>query len=81
MLFTQAFEVWDVVRVAIFTDARNTQSRDAIVRIGAKFEGILRSHRGSYAANEIGTPRDTAAHSIIAGEWPHVKAALQARLA
>ena len=81
LLFTHAFEVWDVVRLAIFTDARNTQSRDAIVRVGATFEGILRSHRGSYAAGEIGTPRDTAAHSIIASEWPHVKATLQARLA
>lgn len=80
LLFTHAFEVWDVVRLAIFTDARNTQSRDAILRSGAKFEGILRSHRGSYAAGEIGTPRDTAAHSIIASEWPAVKASLHARL-
>lgn len=80
LLFTYAFEVWDVVRLAIFTDARNTQSRDAILRVGAKFEGILRSHRGSYAPGEIGTPRDTAAHSIIAKEWPEVKANLQARL-
>ena len=59
---------------------RNTQSRDAILRSGAKFEGILRQHRGSYAQGEIGTPRDTAAHSIIAREWPDVKAALHARL-
>ncbi len=80
LLFTHAFEVWDVVRLAIFTDARNIQSRDAILRSGAKFEGILRSHRGSFAPGEIGTPRDTAAHSIIASEWPAVKAALQARL-
>jgi RimJ/RimL family protein N-acetyltransferase len=80
LLFTHAFEVWDVVRLAIFTDARNTQSRDAILRVGAKFEGILRSHRGSYAEGEIGTPRDTAAHSIIAKEWPDVKAKLQTRL-
>ncbi len=80
LLFTYAFEVWDVARLAIFTDARNTQSRDAILRVGAKFEGLLRSHRGSYAEGEIGTPRDTAAHSIIASEWPAVKATLQARL-
>ncbi len=80
LLFTHAFEVWEVVRLALFTDARNTQSRDAILRSGAKFEGILRSHRGSYAPDEIGTPRDTAAHSIIASEWPAVKAALHARL-
>ncbi|CAB4863079.1 unannotated protein [freshwater metagenome] len=81
LLFTHAFEEWDVVRLSIFTDARNTQSRDAILRVGAKFEGILRSHRGSYAPGEIGTPRDTAAHSIIASEWPAVRAALHARLA
>ena len=80
LLFTHAFETWDVVRLSLFTDARNTQSRDAIVRSGAKFEGILRSHRGSYAHGEIGTARDSAAHSIIASEWPEVKAKLVARL-
>ena len=80
LMFSYAFETWNVARVALFTDARNTKSRDAIVRAGATFEGVLRSHRGSYVPGEIGTPRDSAAHSIIASEWPEVKANLQARL-
>ena len=49
LLLSNAFESWNVHRVSICTDARNTQSRTAILRIGATFEGILRSHRGSYA--------------------------------
>lgn len=80
LMFSYAFETWNVVRLALFTDARNTKSRDAIVRAGATFEGILRNHRGSYVPGEIGSPRDSAAHSIIASEWPEVKANLQARL-
>jgi RimJ/RimL family protein N-acetyltransferase len=67
--------------VAICTDARNVRSRTAIVRIGATFEGVLRSHRPSYVAGEEGVLRDTAVHSIVASEWPDVKAELERRLA
>ena len=81
LLMTHAFDEWQVRRVAIYTDARNTKSRDAIERIGAKFEGILRNHRASAVAGEIGRPRDTAAHSILDTEWPAVKAKLIERLA
>ena len=80
LLMTQAFEEWDVRRLAICTDARNEQSRRAIERTGATFEGILRNHRASAVAGEIGRPRDTAMHSIIQTEWPAVKAGLVARL-
>jgi RimJ/RimL family protein N-acetyltransferase len=81
MLLSHAFEVWAAQRVAICTDARNARSRTAIVRIGATFEGVLRSHRPSYVAGEEGVLRDTAVHSIVASEWPDVKAGLERRLA
>jgi RimJ/RimL family protein N-acetyltransferase len=42
-LLTHAFETWNCVRVELITDVRNEQSRAAILRIGAKQEGILRS--------------------------------------
>ena len=55
LLLGNAFDDWNVHRVVICTDSRNTQSRTAILRIGAQFEGILRSHRGSYAPGEENT--------------------------
>ena len=75
-----AFEQWEVWRVAICTDALNQRSRDAIERLGAQFEGILRSHR---LVNQPGEtrPRDTAVYSIISAEWPAVRDGLVARLA
>jgi RimJ/RimL family protein N-acetyltransferase len=70
-----------VFRVAICTDARNERSRAAIERLGATFEGILRSHRMSIGhLTEPGKPRDTAAYSIVAAEWPDVRARLEDRL-
>jgi len=81
LLLTQAFEDWQVFRVAVCTDALNTRSRTAIERIGATFEGVLRNHRQS--AGHLGTPgtaRDTAVYSIIAAEWPAVRRRLTERL-
>ena len=81
LLLGNAFDRWNVHRVAICTDSRNTQSRTAILRIGATFEGILRAHRGSYAAGEQNVvARDSAMYSVIRGEWPEVKRGLEARL-
>jgi N-acetyltransferase len=81
LLLTQAFDVWGVFRVAICTDARNERSRAAIERLGATLEGILRSHRMNTGhLTEPGRPRDTAAYSIIAAEWPAVRARLEERL-
>ena len=81
LLLGNAFDNWNVHRVSICTDARNTQSRTAILRIGASFEGILRSHRGSYAAGEENTvARDSAMYSVIRSEWPAVKQGLELRL-
>ncbi len=77
LMLTHAFEVWQVLRVCLHTDARNQRSRAAIERIGGKFEGILRAHR--MAADF--TPRDSARYSIVAAEWPEVKERLADRMA
>jgi RimJ/RimL family protein N-acetyltransferase len=82
LLLRNAFDDWDVHRVAICTDSRNTQSRTAILRIGAAFEGILRSHRGSYAPGEENiVARDSAMYSVVRADWPEVKRSLEGRLA
>ncbi|HEY4333320.1 MAG TPA: GNAT family protein [Ilumatobacteraceae bacterium] len=80
LLMTYAFETLEVRRLAIYTDERNTQSRNAIVRTGATFEGILRNHRASAVDGEAGKQRNTAAHSILDTEWPAVRANLRAKL-
>jgi RimJ/RimL family protein N-acetyltransferase len=76
-MFTQAFEVWGMHRVALRADARNARSVAAIRRLGASPEGVLRAHR--VAAD--GSRGDTAYFSILAPEWPQVRAGLLARLA
>jgi RimJ/RimL family protein N-acetyltransferase len=81
LLLTHAFEVWNAQRVAICTDARNEQSRRAIERLGARFEGVMRRHRRSTRAGEDATLRDTATYSIIADEWPEIEARLRTFLA
>lgn len=73
LMLTHAFEVWQVLRVCLHTDARNQRSRTAIERIGGKFEGVLRAHR--MAADFI--PRDSVRYSIVAAEWPDVKQRLE----
>jgi len=77
LLLTHAFEHWRCVRVELITDFLNQQSRAAILRLGAKEEGILRSHM----IMPSGRIRDSVFFSIIASEWPEVKARLAARLA
>jgi RimJ/RimL family protein N-acetyltransferase len=79
LLLRHAFESWGVWRVAICTDVRNARSRDAIERLGATFEGVLRSHRLVNQPGEI-RPRDTAVYSIVSDEWPAVRERLVARL-
>jgi RimJ/RimL family protein N-acetyltransferase len=76
LMLTHAFETWKMLRVCLHTDARNQRSRDAIERIGGKFEGILRSHR--MAADFIA--RDSARFSIVAAEWPEVELRLRQML-
>ena len=76
LMLTHAFETWGMVRICLHTDERNYRSREAIVRTGAKFEGILRGHR--MAADFI--PRNSARYSIVASEWPGAKDRLMRRL-
>lgn len=76
MLLTHAFEVLDCIAVEFRTHFFNTQSRRGIERLGAKLDGVLRNH--SIMPN--GTLRDTVVYSIVAGEWPTVKAHLQWQL-
>ena len=73
LMLTYAFETWQLLRVCFHTDARNQRSRAALERIGAKFEGVLRSHR--MAADFI--PRDSFRFSILQTEWPEVKEKLE----
>lgn len=80
LLFTYAFETLGVARVDLKTDARNERSRRAMERLGARFEGVLRSWSPSWAPGEAGMLRDSAMFSVIAAEWPAVKSALHARL-
>ena len=72
MLLTHAFESLSCIAVEFRTHFFNHRSRRAIERLGAKLDGILRSHQR--ATN--GTLRDTCVYSIIAAEWPTVKAHL-----
>lgn len=76
LMLQYAFETWQVLRVCLHTDARNQRSQAAIRRIGGKLEGVLRAHR--MAADFI--PRDSYRYSIIAAEWPEVKARLMKML-
>ncbi len=76
LMLTHAFEVWRVHRVRFLSDARNMRSRTAILRLGAKFDGVLRAERVAVD----GAIRDTAAFSIVEAEWPAVKAGLRAKL-
>ncbi len=78
LLLSYAFDVWKSQRVAICTDARNEQSRRAIERLGATFEGIMRRHRRSTRAGEDGYLRDTATYSIVIDDWPTIEARLRA---
>jgi len=76
LLLTHAFEKLDCIAVEFRTHFFNHQSRRGIERLGAKLDGILRNHQ--IAAN--GTLRDTVVYSIIAAEWPTVKAHLTYQL-
>jgi len=77
LLMTHAFEVWHAQRVCLKTDARNARSRQAIERLGARFEGILRHHMVAYGDGGL---RDSAYYSVLPAEWPGVREGLEARL-
>jgi RimJ/RimL family protein N-acetyltransferase len=73
LLFEYVFDAWNVGRVDLKTDARNNRSRNAILRIGATFEGVLRHWQPSQLAGEENRLRDSAIYSILDSEWPRVK--------
>jgi len=76
LMLTHAFEQWRVHRVALQTDVRNKRSWAAIERIGGQLDGIMRADRPG--ADD--TVRTSARFSIVASEWPAVKARLTAQL-
>jgi RimJ/RimL family protein N-acetyltransferase len=76
LLLGHAFDHLRCIAVEFRTHFFNRQSRKAIERLGAKLDGVLRNHQ----IGSNGTLRDTCVYSIIAGEWPTVKANLMAGL-
>lgn len=66
LMLDYAFNVIDVRRVTLKTDARNARSRRAIERIGGVLDGVLRAH----LQGADGQVRDSAMYSILRGEWP-----------
>ncbi|WP_404607461.1 GNAT family N-acetyltransferase [Caballeronia udeis] len=76
LLLTHAFEAMNAVRVQFTTDELNEKSRAAILRIGAKQEGIVRHER----IMPDGRKRNSVRFSIIDSEWPEIKALLQQKM-
>jgi RimJ/RimL family protein N-acetyltransferase len=76
LMLCHAFEELKCVRVQFTTDETNAKSRAAILRLGAKEEGIVRHER----IMPDGRKRNSVRFSIIDDEWPSVKSGLQARL-
>lgn len=77
LMLSHAFETWKCLRVELKTDAMNQRSRQAILRLGAKEEGMLRKHMLCWD----GRQRDSVYFSILDTEWPEVKARLEQKLA
>lgn len=75
-LLSHAFDDCGFGRVKLQTDLLNTRSQEAIARLGATREGVLRRH----VRRADGTFRDTVVFSILRDEWPRVRAALRARV-
>ena len=76
LLLKHAFETLGCIRVELKTDSLNERSRAAILRLGAREEGIFRNHM----ITASGRIRHTVYFSIIDSEWPAVKARLEAKL-
>lgn len=76
LMLNLAFESWGIHRIELGTDSRNLHSYNAIKKLGAIQEGILRSHMILH--DQVAT--DTIVFSILLAEWPDVKARLLQRL-
>jgi RimJ/RimL family protein N-acetyltransferase len=77
LMLQHAFETLGCIRVEFKTDSLNQQSRNAILRIGAREEGTFRNHM----ITKSGRYRHSVYFSVIDSEWPDVKTVLEARLA
>jgi len=75
LMLAHAFEAWGCLCVQLQTDALNERSRRAIERLGARLDGVLRSHR----VCDDGRIRDSAVYSVLRDEWPAARARLSAR--
>ena len=76
LMLSHAFGTLGAVRVQLKCDGRNIHSQNAIAKLGAVREGVLRKHMRA----PDGYMRDTVYYSILADEWPRVRAGLEARL-
>lgn len=77
LMLQHAFETWRCLRVEFKTDSLNARSRAALLRLGAKEEGMFRNHM----ITDTGRIRHSVYYSITDSEWPEVKARLQQKLA
>jgi RimJ/RimL family protein N-acetyltransferase len=80
LLLAHAFEQWGCIAVEFRTHFFNQASRRAIERLGAKLDGVLRSHQINQHPMAAGSLRDTCVYSIVASEWPNVKTHLDHQL-
>jgi RimJ/RimL family protein N-acetyltransferase len=76
LMLRHAFDHWNFNRVEFLTDLMNSKSRSAIARIGAREEGVVRSHM----VMRDGRIRDSVMFSVIGTEWPSVKQSLELKL-
>jgi N-acetyltransferase len=76
LLLRHAFEDWRANRIQISTDVKNVHSQKAILKLGASYEGMLRSH----SIRPDGSIRDTMMYSITSYDWPRIKPKLQSRI-
>ncbi|MFK7760107.1 MAG: GNAT family N-acetyltransferase [Phycisphaerales bacterium] len=76
LMLAHAFEALGAIRVELKTDARNTRSRAAILKLGAEYEGMQRNH----TIMPDGHLRDTVMYSIVPDQWSAVKSGLLARI-
>ena len=76
LLLTHAFETLGCVKVTLKADDRNEHSKAAILKLGAKPEGVFKKHR----LTPWGEFRDTAWFAILAEDWPEIKSRLQSRI-
>jgi N-acetyltransferase len=80
LLLAHAFEQLNCIAVEFRTHFFNQPSRRAIERLGAKLDGVLRSHQINTHPMSAGALRDTCVYSIIASEWPNVRTHLDHQL-